>query len=144
MSLDGEGERRDFLDEAWRWSDTLRPPDAGSDDGPPVQAGVSGGWRSGRVPGSTIDDAWRAGEIRNPYVDRNSLAAEWVPQVRLDGARPVGWPERTGAAYFETNVITLLPGEERAVGVDWHDVPATDRRLRLSGWNVEERELARG
>jgi beta-mannosidase len=80
ISLDGDWERRDFLDEAWRWSDALRPSDAGSDDGPPVQAGVSGGWRAGRVPGSTIDDAWRGGEIPNPYLDRDSLAAEWVPQ----------------------------------------------------------------
>jgi beta-mannosidase len=82
ISLDGEWERRDFLDEAWRWSDALRPSasDGTADEGPPVQAGVSAGWRPARVPGSAIDDAWRAGEIPNPYVDRNSLAAEWIPQ----------------------------------------------------------------
>src|SRR5688500_5155191 len=26
-----------------------------------------------------LDDAWRAGEVPNPYVDRNSLLAEWIP-----------------------------------------------------------------
>ena len=80
LSLDGDWERRDFLDEAWRWSDALRHTDEGSVGGPPVQAGVSAGWRAGRVPGSTLDDAWRAGEIPNPYVDRDSLVAEWVPE----------------------------------------------------------------
>ena len=81
ISLDGDWERRDFLDEAWRWSDALWGGSEGAaSDGPPVQAGVSGGWRPARVPGSAIDDAWRSGEIPNPYVDRNSLAAEWVAQ----------------------------------------------------------------
>ena len=118
--LDGDWERRDFLDEAWRWSDALRRTDHGSTAGPPVQSGVSAGWRPARVPGSLLDDAWRAGEVPNPYVDRNSLAAEWVPQrtwlyrrsftvppdasataaLRLDGLDPGG--------------IVLLDGEEIA------------------------------
>lgn len=81
IDLDGEWERRDFIDEAWRWSDALRGPrDASAEDGPPVKAGLSSGWRSATVPGSAIDDAWRAGEIPNPYVDRGSLAAEWVAE----------------------------------------------------------------
>jgi beta-mannosidase len=80
ISLDGDWERRDFLDEAWRWSDALRDAgDAGSELGPPARAGVSAGWRPAHVPGSMLDDAWRAGEVPNPYVDRNSLGAEWVP-----------------------------------------------------------------
>ncbi|HET8778247.1 MAG TPA: hypothetical protein VFN76_11355, partial [Candidatus Limnocylindria bacterium] len=79
--LNGEWERRDFIDEAWRWSDALRgSADSSAEDGPPVKAGLSSGWRPARVPGSAIDDAWRAGEIPNPYVDRNSLAAEWIPE----------------------------------------------------------------
>ena len=79
--LDGAWERRDFIDEAWRWSDALRgSADSSADEGPPVKAGLSSGWRPARVPGSAIDDAWRAGEIPNPYVDRNSLAAEWIPE----------------------------------------------------------------
>ncbi len=85
---------------------------------------------------SADGDAW---SVR---LSANGSAA--AVEVRLDDARPIGWPERTGAAYFEANVITLLPGEERAIRVDWHGVPETDRRLRLSGWNVEQRELGRG
>ncbi len=37
------------------------------------------GWIPARVPGSVLDDLWHAGEVPNPYVERNSLAAEWVP-----------------------------------------------------------------
>lgn len=280
VSLDGDWERRDFLDEAWRWSDALRgADDAGSVHGPPVQAGMSAGWRAARVPGSLLDDAWRTGEIPNPYLDRNSLAAEWIPQrtwlyrrtfdvpegatshvnlrlggidpggivfldgqevarhegmfeplevdlsqrlrpgerhtlivavdaapwmpsqvgrtelarlprarmgygwdfcprmvhsglwgsvevetydarlrtpqtdVRLEGdvaavevrvadARPVGWPERTGAAYPEASGFTLLAGERREVRIEWIDVPSVERRLRIDAWNVAPRELA--
>ena len=82
ISLDGDDwERREFLDEAWRWSDALHGgEDAGSRGGPPAKAAASAGWRPGRVPGSTLEDAWRAGEVPNPYVDRNSLAAEWIPE----------------------------------------------------------------
>ncbi len=36
-------------------------------------------WSDARVPGSVLDDAWRAGLARNPYRDRNSLLDEWVP-----------------------------------------------------------------
>ncbi len=50
------------------------------------------GWLPARVPGSVLDDLWRAGEVPDPYVERNSLAAEWVPERawtfrrRFDGA----------------------------------------------------------
>ena len=38
------------------------------------------GWLPARVPGSVIDDLWRAGEIPNPYYERNSLQLEWIPE----------------------------------------------------------------
>jgi beta-mannosidase len=38
------------------------------------------GWIAASVPGSVIDDLWRAGEIPDPYVERNSLQLEWVPE----------------------------------------------------------------
>src|SRR5688572_32416736 len=39
----------DLLDEAWRWSDALRgTADLAAQDGPPVQAGISAGWRPAR------------------------------------------------------------------------------------------------
>ncbi len=51
-----------------------------------------GGWLPAQVPGSVLDDVWHAGEVPDPYVERNSLAAEWVPERawlyrrRFDGA----------------------------------------------------------
>ena len=38
------------------------------------------GWLPATVPGSVTHDLWRAGEIPDPYVERNSLAIEWVPE----------------------------------------------------------------
>ena len=121
ISLDGDWDRRDFLDEAWRWSDALRRSAGDAEaDGPPVHAAVPAGWRAGRVPGSTIDDAWRSGEIPNPYVDRNSLAAEWVPQRTWLYRRRVTIPADAppnAVLHFEgidPGGIVLLDGEEVA------------------------------
>jgi beta-mannosidase len=45
------------------------------------RAGDGGpGWLPATVPGSVVDDLWRAGEVPDPYVERNSLALEWVPE----------------------------------------------------------------
>ena len=40
----------------------------------------STGWLAATVPGSVVADLWRAGEVPDPYVERNSLAIEWVPE----------------------------------------------------------------
>jgi len=120
ISLDGDWERRDFLDEAWRWSDALRTADHASADGPPVKAGMSAGWRPGRVPGSTIDDAWRAGELPNPYLDRNSLAAEWIPQrtwlYRRRFSVPAEAPPNTSLRFegIDPGGVVHVDGEEVA------------------------------
>jgi beta-mannosidase len=37
-------------------------------------------WLSASVPGSVMHDLWQAGEIPNPYFERNSRFAEWAPQ----------------------------------------------------------------
>ena len=37
-------------------------------------------WRRGSVPGCPHHDLWRLGEIPDPYVERNSLLSEWIPQ----------------------------------------------------------------
>ncbi|HET9416118.1 MAG TPA: hypothetical protein VFP30_01120, partial [Candidatus Limnocylindria bacterium] len=63
-------------------------------------------------------------------------------EVRLDDARPIQWEERSGIAYVAPNIVTLLPGEDATLTVDWRDVPADNRTLRLSGWNVEPRSVA--
>jgi beta-mannosidase len=38
------------------------------------------GWLPARVPGSVLDDLARAREVPDPYHERNSLLAEWVPE----------------------------------------------------------------
>lgn len=68
IPLDGDGwQVRACLGEEWRWYVTPRTPR----DAP--------GWLPARVPGSVIDDLWRAGEVPDPYRGRNSLLLEWVP-----------------------------------------------------------------
>jgi beta-mannosidase len=66
-SLDGDDwQLRGCLGEEWKWH-VNRPWDAS-------------GWLPARVPGSVIDDLWRAGEVSNPYYMRNSRLSEWVPE----------------------------------------------------------------
>lgn len=38
------------------------------------------GWISATVPGSVLADLWQAGEIPDPYFEKNSLLSEWVPE----------------------------------------------------------------
>lgn len=58
------------------------------------------GWLPASVPGSVLDDLWRAGEVPDPYVERNSLAAEWVPQRTWVYRREIDVPppDRAGRA----------------------------------------------
>jgi beta-mannosidase len=57
---------REALGEEWRWhlDDPWEAP----------------GWLPARVPGSVVDDLARAGEVPDPYFERNTRHAEWVAQ----------------------------------------------------------------
>jgi beta-mannosidase len=96
-----------------------------------------------RLEGATVETAVAADGDRWDIRLRN-VSGVAAPEVRLQDGRPVGWPERPGAAYLDANGVTLLPGEERTVAVDWRDVPLAERVLRISGWNIDERELRHG
>ena len=61
------------------------------------------------MPGSAIDDAWRAGEIPNPYLDRNSLLAEWIPARTWLYRRRFHVPE-PGRAHVALRFDGLDPG----------------------------------
>ncbi|TDW90343.1 beta-mannosidase [Kribbella pratensis] len=68
VPLDREPWRvRGFLGDEWRhhrvWG-PLREPDA---------------WLPATVPGSVVDDLWRANAVPDPYVGLNTRAIEWVP-----------------------------------------------------------------
>jgi beta-mannosidase len=47
----------------------------------------------------------------------------------------------SGYAYFDDNYFCLLPGEVRTVTVTWKDVPASEQRIEISGWNTETLRL---
>ena len=76
VALDGEGwQLRGCLGREWEWH-------VGR-----TKAGDDGGWIRARVPGSVLDDLWRAGEVPNPYYERNSLLVEGRADLRpLSGA----------------------------------------------------------
>jgi beta-mannosidase len=64
-SLDGDDwQLKGWLGEEWRWH-LDKPWDAP-------------GWLPARVPGSVVDDLWRAGEVPDPYRMRQSRDAEWA------------------------------------------------------------------
>jgi hypothetical protein len=52
--------------------------------------------------------------------------------------------DASGYAYFDDNYFCLLPGESRTVTVTWKDVPASKRRLVISGWNTGSIQLHGG
>ena len=80
VEAETEWQLKGCLGDEWQWHLT-KPWDAP-------------GWLPARVPGSVIDDLMRAGELPDVYVERASLAAEWVWQrswiyrCRLEVAEP--------------------------------------------------------
>lgn len=60
---------KDFYGEDWRWRGAHLPDSRDRRH-----------WRRGSVPGCPHHDLWRLGEIPDPYVERNSLLMEWIPQ----------------------------------------------------------------
>jgi beta-mannosidase len=71
------------------------------------------GWLPARVPGSVLDDLARAGEVADLYHERNSLAAEWVPErAWLYRARVKGPCELELFVDYEATVF--LDGKEVA------------------------------
>jgi beta-mannosidase len=95
VDLSGAGWRiKGFLPGEW-----LRPDLAERALGQPQ------GWLPAQVPGSVQHDLWRAGELADPYVERNSLAAEWVAgrawvYARSFAADPA-WRGRRARLRFE-------------------------------------------
>jgi beta-mannosidase len=75
-----------------------------------------------RVPGSVVDDLWRAGDVADPYVGRNSLALEWIAER--------AW------LYRRTFVVPALGGDERA----WLRFDGVDHAARVF---LDGRQVAR-
>ena len=64
------------------------------------------------MPGSVVDDLVRAGEVPDPYFERNSRLAEWVAE------RDVGLSPRTGGGTVEFQGVD----HEATVFVDGEEV----------------------
>ncbi|QPP05544.1 hypothetical protein G4Z16_03090 [Streptomyces bathyalis] len=102
---------RGCLGDTWRW---LCGP--GRPDEEP-------GWHAARVPGSVLDDLYRAGQVPDPYHGTQSLAGEWVPQrtwlyrrpLRLPGG-PLGEGQRALLRFegVDHEATVLLDGHEVA------------------------------
>ena len=60
---------KDFYGEDWRWRSSHLP-----------DSRDRRGWYTGSVPGCPHHDLWKSGEIPDPYMERNSLLIEWIPQ----------------------------------------------------------------
>ncbi len=70
LSLDGsDWSFKGFYGEDWNWRKSHQPDTLDLRH-----------WKPGAVPGSVQNDLWAAGEVPNPYFERNSLLIEWVPQ----------------------------------------------------------------
>lgn len=86
-----------------------------------------------QVPATTLDvhtqiaaDDWE--------LTITNMGAHVVLAVALRDGRDV---HAGGYVYFDDNHFCLLPGEQRTVLVDWHDVAPHDRCLSLRAWNVD-------
>jgi beta-mannosidase len=60
---------KDFVGEDWIWRNSEKPDTRDCRF-----------WRKGSVPGTVLHDLWQNAEVPDPYFERNSLLAEWVPQ----------------------------------------------------------------
>ncbi len=47
----------------------------------------------------------------------------------------------SGYALFSDNALWLLPGEVATIQVKWQNVASSERRLTLSGWNINTRSV---
>jgi beta-mannosidase len=102
-ALDGDAwQLRGCLGDEWQWH-------VGPD-----KAWDAPGWLPARVPGSVLDDLVRAGEVPDPYHERNSLLAEWVPERAWIYRRRVAGGGRVEFAGVDHAATVFLDGEEVA------------------------------
>ena len=79
------------------------------------------GWLPARVPGSVVDDLWRAGDVADPYRMRNSLLAEWVPERTWIYRRRIDGPGVIRFDGVDHAATVFLDGQE----VAHHEGPFT-------------------
>jgi beta-mannosidase len=72
------------------------------------------GWVQARVPGSVIDDLWRAGEVLDPFHERNSLLLEWVCERSWVYRRRVEGPVTVRFEGVDHDATVFVDGDEVA------------------------------
>lgn len=120
LDLGGDGwQLREALGRTWEWAVRDRPPVAGNNAAEAI-AGIDrdAGWLQARVPGAVVADLLAAGEIPDPYVGRDSRAAEWVAERSWVLRRTVMLPELAPADL----VLLELDGADPSVTVFWDGV----------------------
>lgn len=82
LSLDGgQWSIREALGDTAEWYVGAPLPEAGNNVAEASAAmAAAPGWLPARVPGAVIDDLFRAGEVPDPRVGRNSRASEWAAE----------------------------------------------------------------
>jgi len=104
---------REALGETWRWYVDAALPAAGNNVAEAsAGAAAAPGWWPARVPGSVVTDLAGAGELPDPYRERNTRAAEWT------GAR--SWVYRRAVT-----VPPLVAGERLVLELDGVDPSGT-------------------
>jgi len=140
---------RGWVGEEWRWH-VAKPWDAP-------------GWLPARVPGSVVDDLVRAGEVADPYFERQSRLAEWVAartwvyRARVEGREVVfdgvdheatvfvdGDEVAHHVGAFTPFRVELSPGEH-LLAVAVHAAPETEAQVgRTSRVRVHRSRMGYG
>ena len=150
-TLDGDGwQLRGFLGDEWQWH-LAKPWDAP-------------GWLPARVPGSVIDDLWRAGELSDPYHELNSRLAEWVPERawiyrrRIEGVAAVRFEgvDHAATVFVDGEEVAQhegaftpfdvrLPAGEHLLAVVVHPAPESEPQVgRTSRVRVHKSRMGYG
>jgi beta-mannosidase len=129
---------REALGRTWQWYVEAPLPAAGNNVADAASAAaLAPGWLPARVPGSVVGALVRAGELPDPYVGRQSRAAEWtaerhwVYRRRLDPP-PIAADERAvleldgvdpgGRVFVDGTEVGRIGGLYRSFRVDVTDL----------------------
>ncbi|GIG35865.1 hypothetical protein Cpa01nite_12460 [Cellulomonas pakistanensis] len=120
LVLDGPGWLvREALGDTWQWYVDAPVVARNNAADAARTAAATPGWWPATVPGSVVTDLARAGELPDPYRDRNSRAAEWTGARHWVHRRTVDLPARAPG----DRVVVELDGVDPSGTVLWDGAP---------------------